>query len=113
MTLIFGKLTGSFVGFATVVSKLQLTPSDPDLIAQLAEQQAILRHVSALDSLYLTLIGIGMFVTTYIFVSSRQTTTTRDLSETDLDARFCRWESGSGLGRSRPSVSEKSTSSRC
>lgn len=69
MTLIFGKLTGSFADFASVIGKLQVTPNDPELIARLAAGQIELKRVAALDSLYLTLIGVGMFFVTYAFVS--------------------------------------------
>ena len=70
MTLIFGKLTGSFSEFARVIGKLALTPDDLALQAQLRQGQIDLKHVAALDSLYLTLIGIGMFFVTYAFVSA-------------------------------------------
>jgi ATP-binding cassette subfamily B (MDR/TAP) protein 1 len=66
MTLIFGKLTNSFVSFASGLSKLD--PNNPASIQALRVAQDDLRHESALDALYLTVIGIGMFLSVYIYM---------------------------------------------
>ena len=69
MTLIFGKLTQSFVKFGTIVNFLLQNPGDPALLVQLADAQRELKSQAARDSLYLVIIGIAMFVATYLFMS--------------------------------------------
>ncbi|CDZ97501.1 p-loop containing nucleoside triphosphate hydrolase protein [Phaffia rhodozyma] len=71
MTLIFGKLTGSFVGFATTLQKIASSPDGitPALQAELSAAQSVVKSASAKDALWLTLIGIGMFITTYAFMA--------------------------------------------
>jgi ATP-binding cassette subfamily B (MDR/TAP) protein 1 len=65
MTLIFGKLTASFVEFGNVVLQLLDNPGDPALLARLVTAQRTLKSEAARDSLYLVIIGIAMFVATY------------------------------------------------
>jgi ATP-binding cassette subfamily B (MDR/TAP) protein 1 len=65
MTLIFGKLTASFVTFGNVVLRLVDNPGNVGLLGELADAQRTLKHEAAKDSLYLVIIGIAMFVATY------------------------------------------------
>ena len=68
MTLIFGKLTASFVTFGNIVLQLQSNPTEPGLLAELVVAQRTLKSEAAKDSLYLVIIGIGMFVATYFYM---------------------------------------------
>ena len=68
MTLIFGKLTASFVTFGNIILKLKENPTDPGLLAELVQAQKTLKSTAALDSLYLVIIGIAMFVATYFYM---------------------------------------------
>lgn len=70
MTLIFGKLTASFVAFATIAKSIQGDPTNPVYLQQLAEAKRSLKHDAAMDALWLTLIGIGMLITTCTFQRS-------------------------------------------
>ncbi|KIK69504.1 hypothetical protein GYMLUDRAFT_33870 [Collybiopsis luxurians FD-317 M1] len=70
MSLLFGKLTLAFVGFQTVVNNLH---SSDQTVANQASQTfsgvaSDFRHEASKDALYLTIIGIGMFVCTYIYM---------------------------------------------
>lgn len=64
MTLIFGKLTATFVQFGAVGIALASNPNDPAALAQLVVAQSNLKSQAASNALWLTLIGIGMLVTT-------------------------------------------------
>ena len=64
MSLIFGKLTNTFVNFGTTVARTGFNTSDPAFNAAAQD----FRHLSALDASFLTYIGIAMFVATYIYM---------------------------------------------
>ncbi|KAI0319342.1 multidrug resistance protein 1 [Amylostereum chailletii] len=66
MSLLFGNLTQEFVSFGTAVSTSN--PNDPTSVASLNQAASHFRHTAANDALYLTTIGIGMFVCTYIYM---------------------------------------------
>ncbi|KAJ3562118.1 hypothetical protein NP233_g9771 [Leucocoprinus birnbaumii] len=60
MTLLFGNLTQDFVAFQTV-----LNSNNPDAVPAAADH---FRRDAALNASYLTYIGVGMFVCTYIYM---------------------------------------------
>ena len=64
MSLLFGNLTNSFVNFGKAVVAANGNLSDPNLKA--AEDN--FRTVSAQDASYLTYIGVGAFVLTYLYM---------------------------------------------
>ncbi|KAF8574055.1 ste6-like protein [Ramaria rubella] len=64
MTLIFGKLVNSFIGFGQVAAETHFDTSNPEFQTAAAE----FRHLAAQDALVLTLIGVGIFVTTYMYM---------------------------------------------
>ncbi|KAH9000914.1 P-loop containing nucleoside triphosphate hydrolase protein [Lactarius hatsudake] len=66
MSLLFGNLTQDFVNFATALNNLD--PNDPGSTARLDETARGFRHVAAQDASYLTYIGVGLFVSTYIYM---------------------------------------------
>ncbi|KAL7417152.1 ste6-like protein [Mrakia frigida] len=70
MTLIFGKLTGAFVDFQMILNEIGETAGAPtaEQLATLAEAQRDLKSTAALDSLYLVVIGIAMFIATLFFM---------------------------------------------
>ncbi|KAG1822804.1 P-loop containing nucleoside triphosphate hydrolase protein [Suillus subaureus] len=75
MSLLFGNLTQDFVNFSLAENNYtaSLQSGDPAVIAQ-AQQimdaaAAGFRKSSALDASYLTYIGIGMFVCTYVYMT--------------------------------------------
>ncbi|KAG9044875.1 GTPase-activating protein [Tulasnella sp. UAMH 9824] len=60
MTLLFGNLTQSFVGFAAT-----LNSNDP---AAIAEARSKFRHDASRGALWLTVMGIGLYIVTHIFM---------------------------------------------
>ncbi|KAG7091765.1 hypothetical protein E1B28_008167 [Marasmius oreades] len=70
MTLLFGKLVNSFVQFQIVVGEMNNPNSDQaaQLKASFPQVAANFRHDSSMLALYLTLIGIGSFIVTYIYM---------------------------------------------
>ncbi|KAI0032067.1 P-loop containing nucleoside triphosphate hydrolase protein [Vararia minispora EC-137] len=65
MTLLFGNLTNQFVIFGAALASVGTDPNANQAVAQAA---AAFRHVAANDSLYLVFIGIGMLVSTYVYM---------------------------------------------
>ncbi|KAH9174816.1 P-loop containing nucleoside triphosphate hydrolase protein [Lactarius sanguifluus] len=66
MSLLFGNLTQDFVDFAAALNNLD--PNDPESTAKLDQSAKGFRHVAAQDASYLTYIGVGLFVSTYIYM---------------------------------------------
>ncbi|KAG7440875.1 P-loop containing nucleoside triphosphate hydrolase protein [Guyanagaster necrorhizus] len=66
MTLLFGNLTNQFVIFQSVVNKVN--EGDQQAINDLPAAAASFRHVASKDALYLVIIGIGMFICTYLYM---------------------------------------------
>ncbi|KAG1885118.1 P-loop containing nucleoside triphosphate hydrolase protein [Suillus subluteus] len=75
MSLLFGNLTQDFVNFSLAENNYtaSLTSGDPTAIAQaqqiLDAAAAGFRQSSASDASYLTYIGVGMFVCTYVYMT--------------------------------------------
>ncbi|KAI0284634.1 P-loop containing nucleoside triphosphate hydrolase protein [Russula aff. rugulosa BPL654] len=67
MTLLFGDLTQDFVNFYNAIQNI--SPDDPQSSAKVNEAAAHFRHVAANDASYLTYIGLGMFICTYIYMN--------------------------------------------
>ncbi|KAH9038538.1 P-loop containing nucleoside triphosphate hydrolase protein [Lactarius pseudohatsudake] len=66
MSLLFGNLTQDFVDFASALNNLD--PNDPGSTARLDQTASSFRRVAAQDASYLTYIGVGLFVSTYIYM---------------------------------------------
>ncbi|KAK0201833.1 P-loop containing nucleoside triphosphate hydrolase protein [Desarmillaria ectypa] len=66
MTLLFGNLTNEFVIFQSVVN--QADQGNQQAINDLPATAASFRHVASKDALYLVVIGIGMFLCTYLYM---------------------------------------------
>jgi ATP-binding cassette subfamily B (MDR/TAP) protein 1 len=66
MSLLFGNLTQDFVNFSSALQNIN--PNDPQASAKIEEAARGFRHVSAKDASYLTFIGVGMFICTYIYI---------------------------------------------
>ena len=64
MSLIFGKLTNSFVNFGATITRTGFNTSDPTFSAAAND----FRHASALEASLLTYIGIAMFAATYLYM---------------------------------------------
>ncbi|KAG2338495.1 P-loop containing nucleoside triphosphate hydrolase protein [Suillus weaverae] len=75
MSLLFGNLTQDFVNFSSAESNYiaSLQSGNPTVIAQaqqIRDAAAVgFRKSSALDASYLTYIGVGMFVCTYVYMA--------------------------------------------
>ncbi|KAG2156010.1 P-loop containing nucleoside triphosphate hydrolase protein [Suillus bovinus] len=75
MSLLFGNLTQDFVNFSLAENNYteSIQSGDPTVIAQaqqiLNAAAAGFRQSSALDASYLTYIGVGMFVCTYVYMT--------------------------------------------
>ncbi|KZV67726.1 P-loop containing nucleoside triphosphate hydrolase protein [Peniophora sp. CONT] len=68
MSLLFGNLTNQFVQFGAAAAKLQGDPTNTTLQQEVAAAAAHFRHESSKDALYLVIIGIGMFICTYLYM---------------------------------------------
>ncbi|KAG8819207.1 GTPase-activating protein [Serendipita sp. 399] len=68
MTLLFGNLTVAFVDFGRAASLAYGPNPTPEQMAELARAGDHFRKIAAKDALYLVLIGVGMFVTTYLYM---------------------------------------------
>jgi ATP-binding cassette, subfamily B (MDR/TAP), member 1 len=68
MGLLFGGLTQQFVDFGTVI--IESEAGNTTATNLIPSKAASFRHVASHDALYLTCIGIGMFVCTYIYMYS-------------------------------------------
>ncbi|KAF9077717.1 P-loop containing nucleoside triphosphate hydrolase protein [Rhodocollybia butyracea] len=72
MSLLFGKLTQSFVSFQMTVNAMNGGTGNATLTAEaqndFPSRAASFRKESSLDAMYLTFIGVGMFVCTYIYM---------------------------------------------
>ncbi|KAF8585704.1 P-loop containing nucleoside triphosphate hydrolase protein [Ramaria rubella] len=64
LALVFGKLTNAFVAFGRISQQSGFNTTDPAYQAAANE----FRHVSAQDALILALIGVGMFVATFVYM---------------------------------------------
>ncbi|KAI9507265.1 P-loop containing nucleoside triphosphate hydrolase protein [Russula earlei] len=68
MSLLFGNLTQDFINFAVAIRGIN--PDDPASTARVEEAAKGFRHVAAKDASYLTYIGVGMFICTYIYMTT-------------------------------------------
>ncbi|PVF95031.1 putative Leptomycin B resistance protein pmd1 [Serendipita vermifera] len=68
MTLMFGNLTVSFVDFGTAAQNAFQGGATPEELQALAQAADHFKSVASKDALYLVFIGIGMLVTTYIYM---------------------------------------------
>ncbi|KAI0755198.1 P-loop containing nucleoside triphosphate hydrolase protein [Daedaleopsis nitida] len=72
MSLLFSRLTQDFISFGIVLQTVQQT-TDPteraNAEAQLPAAAAAFKHSAANNALYLVLIGIGMFLCTYLYMA--------------------------------------------
>ncbi|KAG8776067.1 GTPase-activating protein, partial [Serendipita sp. 398] len=68
MTLLFGNLTVAFVDFGRAASLAYGPNPTPEQMAELVRAARQFQKVASKDALYLVLIGIGMFLTTYLFM---------------------------------------------
>ena len=68
MTLLFANLTQQFVDFGRTVT--EANAGNANAAAGLPAAAAAFRHTAAHDALYLVYIGIGMFVCTYVYMST-------------------------------------------
>lgn len=66
MSLLFGRLTQDFVAFG--ITSESAAAGDPAAQAALPAAASNFRHSAAQNALYLTLIGVGMFVCTYLYM---------------------------------------------
>ena len=66
MTILFGRLTQGFVGFTAVLMRMQ--EGDPTAEADFPAAAAAFRKDASMNALYLVIIGIGMFVCTYLYM---------------------------------------------
>nr|GAT56645.1 predicted protein [Mycena chlorophos] len=66
LAIFFGNLTADFVSFTTLLA--QAKAGDQDAMAQLPEAAKHFRHTAGQNSTWLTVIGIGVFFTTYIYM---------------------------------------------
>ncbi|KIK53745.1 hypothetical protein GYMLUDRAFT_925139 [Collybiopsis luxurians FD-317 M1] len=66
MSLLFGKLTQAFVEFQTVVN--DMNAGNATATQNFDSVASEFRHEASKDALYLTIIGIGMFVCTYLYM---------------------------------------------
>lgn len=64
MTLLFGNLTNAFVDFGTALEAINQGRLDPSALVPLADR---FKDLAAENSLYLTVIGIGMFAATFTY----------------------------------------------
>ena len=65
MALLFGNLVNTFVNFGKAIGAGGSPNATPDDIRKFHQARADFRHDASLDALYLTCVGIGMFVATY------------------------------------------------
>lgn len=65
MSLLFGKLTASFVSFGQATVNARAPGASPEVIQAFEAARAHFRTEAAKDASYLVYIGIGMFFTTY------------------------------------------------
>lgn len=68
MTLIFGRLTQSFNDFAVIANQIESEGLTPANLQALEDAKATLKTDSGHNALYLLAIGIGMFLTVYIYM---------------------------------------------
>ena len=68
MALLFGNLVNAFVNFGKTVSAGSSPNATPDDIRKFQQARADFKHDASLDALYLTSVGIGMFVATYAYM---------------------------------------------
>lgn len=66
MSLLFGNLTQDFVNFSIALNGLD--PNDPESTTRLDQSAKQFRRIAANDASYLTYIGVGMFICTYIYM---------------------------------------------
>ena len=64
MSIIFGNLTQSFVNFGAAIQQATNPRSDPNVQAAAAH----FRHTASLDASYLVYIGLGMLVSTFVYM---------------------------------------------
>ncbi|KZT39956.1 P-loop containing nucleoside triphosphate hydrolase protein [Sistotremastrum suecicum HHB10207 ss-3] len=69
MSLLFGNLTTSFVSFGKIVASIASNPNpSAQDQQQLAQAAADFKHSAAKDALFLVVIGLGMFIATWIYM---------------------------------------------
>ncbi|WOO85368.1 Sophorolipid transporter [Vanrija pseudolonga] len=68
MTIIFGKLTTAFTNFAIISSQIHAEGSNADVEAALEAARHHLKKEAGNSAIYLMVIGIGMFATTYAYM---------------------------------------------
>ncbi|KAF8335497.1 P-loop containing nucleoside triphosphate hydrolase protein [Cantharellus anzutake] len=66
MALLFGNLTNTFVNFGKLASSRSNSPDDLKIFHEARDQ---FKHQAAMDALWLALIGVGIFVGTYVYMS--------------------------------------------
>ncbi|KAI0246194.1 ABC transporter type 1, transmembrane domain-containing protein, partial [Lactifluus subvellereus] len=66
MSLLFGNLVQDFVNFTVALQNIN--PNDPQSSANADDAARKFRNVAAKDASYLTYIGVGMFICTYIYM---------------------------------------------
>lgn len=64
MTLLFGNLTQAFVDFGITVDGISRGELDPSVLGPVADD---FKREAARNALWLTLIGVGMFVATFAY----------------------------------------------
>ncbi|KIM25760.1 hypothetical protein M408DRAFT_73764 [Serendipita vermifera MAFF 305830] len=68
MTLMFGNLTVAFVNFGTAAQIAFQEGATPEALQALQDAAQDFRNTASKDAMYLTFIGVGMFVCTYIYM---------------------------------------------
>lgn len=82
MTLILGRFTSSFTAFAQVLIRLSTNPADASALAGLRQAQDNLKAGAARNATWLTIIGIGNFLT---ICRSRASLQSNDLTNPGAD----------------------------
>ncbi|WWD20569.1 hypothetical protein CI109_105045 [Kwoniella shandongensis] len=68
MTLIFGRLTTLFTNYAVIANKIAAQGLNADTAAQFEVAKQELKHQAGLNALWLVVIGVGMFLTTWTYM---------------------------------------------
>ncbi|KAI0252878.1 ABC transporter type 1, transmembrane domain-containing protein, partial [Lactifluus subvellereus] len=66
MSLLFGNLVQDFVNFTVAIQNIN--PNDPQSSVNADDAARKFRNVAAKDASYLTYLGVGMFICTYIYM---------------------------------------------
>ncbi|KAF8321282.1 P-loop containing nucleoside triphosphate hydrolase protein [Clavulina sp. PMI_390] len=68
LSLLFGRLTNSFVNFGITAGPVIAGTATADQKAAFGAAQAAFRHEASMDALYLVLIGLGAGLATYVYM---------------------------------------------